>query len=396
MRFLHTGDWHLGKALRHRRRDDEFQAALWEVLDIARYERVDCLLVAGDVFDSVVPPPEAEHLAFEFFRELAGAGIPAIIVGGNHDHPRRMDAFGRVLELLGIRILGEAVPASRGGIVQLPSRDREQAATIALLPWISERRARTFEGLALGQGMAEYAERVALFMASLARHFSDDTANVLVAHVMVDGALVGGEAAGERPLHIGRTYAVPPQRLPRADYVALGHVHRHQRVKNSPTPAVYAGSLLQLDFGEEGQQKGVVIAEVEPGRGLTRMEHVPLSKVRQLRSVGRPERPLPLAEALRLGDSPDLRDAYLRLYVRVDQPFPGLAQQVRDALPNAVEVVPVYDRRVEDSRPCLEGLTPAQLLALYHREAYGAEPSPEMLELFQQLWDQVAHEADQA
>ncbi len=393
MRFLHTGDWHLGKALRHHRRDEEFQAVLWEVLDIARYERVDCLLVAGDVFDSVSPPPEAERLAFEFFRELAGAGIPAIIIGGNHDHPKRMDAFGRVLELVGIRVLGEAVPPSRGGIVHLRSRDGEEAATVALMPWVSERRARTFEALASGEGMAEYAEKVSQFMATLAEHFRDDTANVLLAHVMVDGALVGGEAAGERPLHIGRTYAVPPQRLPKADYVALGHVHRYQRVKNSPTPAVYAGSLLQLDFGEEGQTKGVIIAEVEPGRGLTRLEQVPLGKVRQLRTVGRPEQPLLLAEALKLGAGADLRDAYLRLYVRVDQPSPGLAQQVREAVPNAVEVVPVYDRRDEVSRRRLEHLTPAQLLALYHCEAYGSAPSEELLSLFQRLWDEVTYEA---
>jgi exonuclease SbcD len=393
MRFLHTGDWHLGKALRHHRRDDEFQAVLQEVLDIARLERVDCLLVAGDLFDSAVPPPEAERLAFEFFRELAGARIPAVIIGGNHDHPRRLNAFGRVLELVGIHVLGEPVPPEQGGVLALSSRDGSQQALIALFPWLSERRVRTWEGLVRGEGLAEYAQAVGDLLAGLARSFRPDTVNLLVAHLLVDGALVGGEAAGERPLHLGQVYALPPQRLPLADYIALGHVHRHQQVRNARTRAFYAGSLLQLDFGEEGQQKCVLLVEVEPGRGVTHLEAIALGKVRQLRTVGLPDRPLSLAELVRLREAPDLRDAYLRIFVRVEGPFPGLAQQVREALPNAVEVVPVYPQRPQAPRRQLSGLTPAQLFSLYHRETFGAEAEPGLLALFQQLWDEVVHEA---
>lgn len=393
MRLLHTGDWHLGKALRHHRRDQEFEAVLQEVLDIARLERVDCLLVAGDVFDSALPPPEAERLAFEFFRELAGARIPAVIIGGNHDHPRRLNAFGRVLELVGIRVLGEPVPPQEGGVIVVPSRDGEEQAVVALFPWMSERRVRTWEGLVRGEGLAEYAQAVGDLLQGLGRFFRRDAVNVLLAHVLVDGVLVGGEAAGERPLHMGQVYAVPPQRLPLADYVALGHVHRHQEVRNAPTRAVYAGSLLQLDFGEEGQRKCVVLVDAEPGRGVTHLERIVLSKVRQLRTVGLPDRPLSLAELERLRDAPDLRDAYLRVFVKVDGPFPGLAQQVREALPNAVEVVPVYPRQEQPSRKRLAGLTPAELVTLYHRQQYGADPDPELMSLFQRLWDEVVHEA---
>jgi exonuclease SbcD len=72
MRFLHTSDWHLGKMLKGRSRDGEHEAALTEILDIARREKVDCLLVSGDVFDSQSPPPEAERIAFKFFSELRG------------------------------------------------------------------------------------------------------------------------------------------------------------------------------------------------------------------------------------------------------------------------------------------------------------------------------------
>ena len=80
MRFLHTSDWHLGKTLKGRSRSDEHEAALTEVLDLVRREKIDCVLITGDVFDSQAPPPEAERLAFNFFSELRGLDIPAVVI----------------------------------------------------------------------------------------------------------------------------------------------------------------------------------------------------------------------------------------------------------------------------------------------------------------------------
>ncbi|HWQ28521.1 MAG TPA: exonuclease subunit SbcD, partial [Dehalococcoidia bacterium] len=117
MRFLHTSDWHVGKPLRNRSRDDEYRAALAEVLDIARRERVDCVLVAGDIYDASTPPPEAERIVYDFFRELRGAGIKAVVIAGNHDHPRRLDAVARVLEMLDIFVLGRVARPDDGGCV---------------------------------------------------------------------------------------------------------------------------------------------------------------------------------------------------------------------------------------------------------------------------------------
>src|SRR3990170_3176208 len=102
MKFLHSGDWHLGKNLRALSRRDECEEALNELLEIARREAIDCLLVAGDVFDTTTPSPEAEALLFDFLRELYGAGIPAVIIGGNHDHPKRLAPRSRGLGLLDV------------------------------------------------------------------------------------------------------------------------------------------------------------------------------------------------------------------------------------------------------------------------------------------------------
>ncbi|MCH7836115.1 MAG: exonuclease subunit SbcD, partial [Chloroflexi bacterium] len=258
MKFLHSGDWHLGKTLRAQSRRDEYEAALNEVLEIARREQVDCLLVAGDVFDSTTPPPEAEELLFGFLRELFGAGIPAVIIGGNHDHPKRLAAVSRVLELVNIHLRAEAVVPESGGHVRVPSHDGSEAATIAVLPWVHERDVVRWESLLGRESHQEYAQAVAEMAAHLTDAFPTDTVNVLLSHMMVDGAQVGG---GERELHLGAVYAVKPQALPtNLHYIALGHLHRAQEMRRSP-PAYYAGSLLQLDFGERGQEKSVVIVE---------------------------------------------------------------------------------------------------------------------------------------
>ena len=107
MRFLHTSDWHLGKTLKGRSRSEEHEGALSEILDIARREAVDCVLITGDIFDSQAPPPDAERLAFNFFSELRGSNISAVVIGGNHDHPKRLLAIRDVLSLLDIFVRPE-------------------------------------------------------------------------------------------------------------------------------------------------------------------------------------------------------------------------------------------------------------------------------------------------
>jgi exonuclease SbcD len=384
MKFLHTGDWHLGKNLRALSRRDECEEALNEVLQIARREAVDCLLVAGDVFDTTTPPPEAEALLFDFLRELFGAGIPAVIIGGNHDHPKRLAAVARVLELLKVHMRPEAVLPESGGLVRVPGRDGSEAATIAVLPWVHERHVVQWQSLMEQTSHQEYAEQVAKMASLLAGACPRDTVNVLLAHLMVDGAQVGG---GERELHLGAVYAVKPQALPsNANYIALGHVHRPQPVE-APSPARYAGSLLQLDFGERGQEKSVVLVEAHPGRPA-RVETVPLSAGRRLRDLEGTLAELQAAAA-------DAGDDYFRVRVHLPEgPLPGLTRQVRELLPNALEVVPVYpDRERTERARRLGNLSPQLLLKEYHQATYSSPIPKPVADLFDELQEEVERAA---
>src|SRR5437879_3497662 len=107
MKFLHTSDWHVGRTVRGHTRDAEHAASLAQVLRYARQEKVDGILVSGDVFDSTAPSAESEAIVYDFFRELFGAGIPAVLIAGNHDHPKRFEALAPLLSGVKLHLIGD-------------------------------------------------------------------------------------------------------------------------------------------------------------------------------------------------------------------------------------------------------------------------------------------------
>jgi exonuclease SbcD len=395
MRFLHTGDWHVGKMLKGRDRLDEQADVLAEIMDIARREQVDALLLGGDVFDSFAPSPEAERLVYATLAEYCAAGIPVVLIGGNHDHPRRLAALRELLDPLKIYVRAEPCPPDAGGVIRLPSRDGREAAHIAVLPFVQEPRivdaCRLFDPEE--QWYEVYADRVAQMVEALASSFRADTVNILMAHVFTDGALAGG---GERTLHLGQVYAVSPQRLPAtAHYIALNHLHRPQRV-SAPAWAEYSGSPLQLDFGEVDQAKRVVLIEAHPGRPVA-VHSIPLTSGRKLLDVHG------TLDELR-GRAESLRGAYLRVTLTVPAPAPGLANRVKEILPNALEVRLDYPRveatatseggtaESEGTAEPVPAIEPVQRLATFYRREHGADLPPAITELFTRLYEEVMRE----
>jgi exonuclease SbcD len=369
MRLLHTGDWHIGKSLRGRSRAEEFDDALEEVVGIALQEGVDALLVAGDLYEHRSPAPDADGLLFEALIRLHEAGVPVVAIPGNHDSAIRLEALAKLLAPIGVTMVSRVVPPDQGGVVEIPARDGDEAALVACVPFVPERRFGDAAALfrATEEWYQSYAEGMGRLLEAVTRSFRDDRVNVLLAHLFTDGAIPGG---GEHQITIGIEYAVSPSRLPaRASYVALGHVHRPQSVRGAPSPTRYAGSLLQLDFGETEQTKSVTIVEASPGRPA-KVREVALSAGRRLLDIeGTLDGVLDKGRAL--------RDAYLRVFVQTDGPVPGIAEQVRDALPNAVDVSLRYERaEPADEGPPLSSLQPRDQFASYFRREHGVDAVP--------------------
>jgi DNA repair protein SbcD/Mre11 len=386
VRILHTGDWHVARTIRGRSRFDEFDAALSEVVGIARQESVDAVLVAGDLYDHRSPVPEADSLVFEALIALYEARIPVVAISGNHDSALRLEALAKLLRPIDVTVVPRVVPPENGSLVEVPSRDGAEAALVACVPFVPERRFGDAAALfrATEDWYQSYAEGMGRLLGAMTAPFREDRVNVLMAHLFTDGAIPGG---GEHQITIGIEYAISPSRLPAsASYVALGHVHRPQSVRGAPSPTRYAGSLLQLDFGETEQTKSVSIVEATAGKPA-KVREVALSSGRRLVDLEGT-----FDEVLAKGTN--LAGAYLRVFVDTDGPVPGIAEQIRDALPDAVDVSLRYERRdaPADETP-LSTLQPRDQFISYFRREHGADDPPEqLLRAFDEILEDVQDE----
>lgn len=387
MRILHTADWHVGRTIRGLSRAEEHVAALSEIADIARAEDVDLVLVAGDVFDTAAPTAEAEGIVYRALLDLAADGANVVVVAGNHDHPQRLAAVAPLFNVSRVHVAGALQRPGDGGVIDVTVRSG-QTARIALLPFLSQRgivRAADLMALGAVEHAQDYDTRARDLIAALCAGFGDATVNVLVGHLMVVGGMLGG---GERAAHTIFDYSVSAQAFPAtASYVALGHLHRPQKV-HAACPSWYSGSPLQLDFGEGADDKAVLVVDAAPGHPAE-VRSVGLRSGRRLRTVR-----AGLADLQALAGTTG--DDYLRVII-AGEPRAGLAEQVREWFPLAVDVSierPDDMGRTGHSRPPVRlGRPPRELFAEYLAER-GAD-DPRILALFDQLWEEV-HAPDAA
>jgi exonuclease SbcD len=326
VRLLHTSDWHVGKQLRGATRLDEHRAVLTEIVELAASERVDLVLVTGDVFDTAAPAPDAQQVAWDALLDLRATGAHVVVIAGNHDNQAAFDAWSGLWRAAGITMLGRAARPDAGGVVEFTTPAGEPVVC-ALVPFVSQRYAvRTEQLLALdgAEAAGRYAERMRVLIGALCAGFRPDAVNLLAAHCFVPGGAAGG---GERVAHLANEYGVEAVSFPaNANYVALGHLHRTQRI-NAAAPAWYAGSPIQVDFGEAEDAKHVLLVETAPGVPA-RVEQRALTSGWTLRTV---EGSLDQLRAL------DPGDAWLRVVVQ-EPARAGLADEVRAILPRAVDV----------------------------------------------------------
>lgn len=358
VRVLHTSDWHAGKTLRGRPRADEHRAVFAEITGIVRERGVDLVLVAGDLFDTAAPGPEAEQIVWQALLDLAGTGASVVALAGNHDHPARFDAARGVAGHAGITLVGRPRRPDDGGLLEFRARSGARIQ-VAALPFCSQRhviKAAHLMGFEAADNAQVYARWMAQVVGAVCAGFDAGAVNILAAHLAARGGVKGG---GERDAQLTEAYWVDPADFPAtAHYVALGHLHRTQPLA-SGAPAWYCGSPLQLDFGETENQPSVLLIEASPDAPAT-VERIPLTGGRRLRTLTGTLADL----ALRAGTT---GDDFLRVFV-AEPARPGLADEVRELFPDAVDVRVVHDddaeaAAAEASRRA--GRTPQELFAEY-------------------------------
>jgi len=385
VKLLHTSDWHVGKALRGRSRAAEHQAVLTEIAGIADAESVDLVIVAGDLFDTSTPTAEAERIVYRALLDLAAGGRPVVVISGNHDSAQRLGAVAPLSSASGIHVAPSIRPPTDGGVLEVDGGGH--TALVALVPFPSQRYVVTADQLLAGDAAdanQTYRDRVGRILHALTAGFRGDTVNLVVAHLTVMGGELGG---GERGAHTVFDYWVPATAFPgAAQYVALGHLHRAQRLPG-PAPLHYCGSPLQLDFGETANDPAVNVVELRPGLPAT-VRGVPLRAGRRLRTLRGT-----LADVLaRAADPAVVGDAHLRI-VLDESARAGLADEIRAQVPDAVEVV-LAPREGDEARrrsdPDRLRRTPHDLFAEYLDDHDAADER--VVRLFDELVDEMTSE----
>jgi len=339
---------------------------------LAKSERADAVLVAGDLFDAPNPSAAAEAVIFEFFLRLKELGLPSVVIAGNHDSATRLSGLSGLLGWVGVQMVAE-LPSNLSQLTRTVETRGGETLVVGAVPFLSERRllrAADLLGQDVGAWRQKFRDGMGQVMDYVGRSYRPGAVNMMMLHTTLDGARPSGQRS--ITLDLSKTYTVSGMQFPAGtQYAALGHVHKPQQV-GEVVNAWYPGSVLQLDFGEGGEQKQINLIEVTAGR--------PASVT-----------PIALASGLELRT---LRVSYDTLERRLDEArgfqgllkvvvnapagtaLPGLKAQVLSVLPNvlAVEldapdladkVLPLSER---------EGLSRLELFERFYNEKSGALP----------------------
>jgi DNA repair protein SbcD/Mre11 len=331
MRLLHTSDWHLGHTLRGEvTREYEHAAFLAWLVETCVREAADALVITGDVFDTATPPASAERMWFEFLAAVRRArpAMDVVAIAGNHDSPARLGASSSVLRELGVHVIGGLPRHVDGGLdldrILIPVAGGR--GLVAAVPFL---RPVDVPADAADPLDDVYGEVIA---AARARR-RPDQALIVTGHLYVAGA--DTQYLSERRVSIGGQESAPLRLFPDdVDYVALGHIHRAQRVGRDAIR--YAGAPLPLSLDEADYKNQIVAVELAGGRVR---DLRPLAVPRVIDIVRVPRRgAAPLAEVVaELGRLPrlvpgDPARPYLEVVVALDRPEPKLRAAIEVAL----------------------------------------------------------------
>jgi len=274
IKILHLSDIHLGSGFSHGQinpetglntRLEDFTATLGRCIDRAIAEPVDLVLFGGDAFPDATPAPYVKQAFAAQFRRLVDAEIPTVLLVGNHDQHSQ----GQGGASLGIyRTLGVPGFVVGDSLETHTIKTRNGAIQIITLPWLTRSTLLTrpeTEGLSFEAVNQLLIDRLTVVLEGEIRQLDPELPTILLGHLMADKANLGAE----RYLAVGKGFNIPLSLLTRScfEYVALGHVHKHQNLNrtNNP-PVVYPGSIERVDFSEEKEDKGFVLIEVEKGQ----------------------------------------------------------------------------------------------------------------------------------
>lgn len=366
MKLIHTSDWHFGMPLGTGSYGDDQRFFLEELYGLIRAEKVEALLLSGDIYDSSVVNAEAIGLYNEAMTKLClELGVTVIAIAGNHDSAARLASCRELLKGAGLHITGKPernpqpvlLDGGRTAVYSIPFFTRDEIT--ALLPEKKD-------------GIRNTETAMLAYCDHIRENMDEKRQNFVLSHSLV----VGSELSeSDRSARVGFATAVSKEVFRGFDYVALGHIHKPQAIENHIR---YSGAPLKYSFGaEESQEKGVVLVDTD----TMEIRFVPFRPRRERRSVTGTLEEIMARE--------DIREDYLRLYVTDKYAGLELIGQLREKFPYLLEI---YGKSLGEEGALsalsveeLESLDEEDIMIKFLAENYSAEPTAEQLDLFRDV-----------
>lgn len=384
MKIMHTSDWHLGKKLQGRLRLNEQAEVMQEICSIAESQGVDLVLIAGDIFDTFVPPADAEELFFDTLNRLASGDRAVVIISGNHDDSVRLSASRTLASRSNVYIFGgENAPlvgnncifAEQTGKNYCIIRKGEERIYIGALPYPTEQRyGEKKNELTFEQKMQGWID--ACFEQNI-----DNLPQIFVGHLFMLG---GNSSNSERQIELGGTRLVNKNMIPSACiYSALGHLHKRQ-VIDGECNILYSGSILQYDFDEVNIDKSVTIFDVLEGRAENLVVHKLNGGKRLLKLT-----------AFNFEGAKELlsqnADFHIFLTLKLKEVLTEAeSRELVSAFPQLVDYrIELPEASGEQSRTDRRTLSDEQVFIEYYKHKFGEEPDQKLLNLYLEFMEEL-------
>lgn len=389
MKFIHTSDWHLGKMLEGHSRMEEQEKFCDEFVSIVEREDLKLVIIAGDIYDTYNPSAQAEKLFYKTVSRLADNGRRCIfIVAGNHDNPDRLTAAVPLALEQGIIILGKPGSKTEVGVYKnfqikeakegyTKIKIGEEEVGIISLPYPSEKRLNDIidNNETESDRQRSYSEKIGDIFKELENDLDTDIINIAVSHIFV----VGGESSdSERPIQLGGSLLVEKKHLPqKADYIALGHLHKSQKVSERLN-AYYSGSPIQYSKDERMYKKGANIVEIKAGGSpdINRVLFENYRPIEVFKCDG-------IKEAIDICEQNSGKEMWSFFEIITDEVIDQSdLKTMKELLGGIIEIKPVINRKEDRQEIDIKEKSMGELFRDFYIHKKGVEPKGELMDLF--------------
>ena len=373
---MHLSDLHIGKKVNEYSMLQDQIYILKEILRIIDNEKVETVIIAGDVYDRSLPPNEALELFDEFLYQLSSRNVNVFVISGNHDSPERISYGGRMMTENKIFLS----PVYDGNVKPTTLNDDYGEVNFYLLPFIRPADIRRYFP---DENIENYTDAVKVAIDNMNVDFSER--NILVTHQFVTGA----ELSESEDIIVGGTDNVSGEVFDGFDYVALGHIHREQTVGKDNIR--YCGTPLKYSFSEAKHIKSVTILDFKDKENIE-YSKIPLTPLRDMREIRGTYDELTLKSSYESTNTED----YLHITLTDEEDIPDAIGKLRSIYPNIMKLD--YDNLrtrgsgIVDAIENIESKSPFELFADLFKQQNNQDMSEEQEEIMRNLIDKIWEE----